>query len=124
MPSFRVAPGRVCRIDPDAPKQGDATPHARHSAPPALDYASAPYLPGEPDRMTCTLLLSLVVLGAYLLGSIPFGWIVARARGVDILRVGSGNIGATNVARRVGLGWGLLVFLLDFAKGAVPAFAA
>ncbi len=64
--------------------------------------------------------LSLVVVGAYLLGSIPFGWIVARARGVDILRVGSGNIGATNVARMVGLGWGVLVFLLDFAKGAVP----
>jgi acyl phosphate:glycerol-3-phosphate acyltransferase len=70
--------------------------------------------------MTGALLLSLVVLGSYLLGAIPFGWIVARARGVDILRVGSGNIGATNVARTVGLGYGVLVFLLDFAKGAVP----
>jgi glycerol-3-phosphate acyltransferase PlsY len=70
--------------------------------------------------MSGALLLSLVVLGSYLLGAIPFGWIVARARGVDILRVGSGNIGATNVARMVGLGWGLLVFLLDFAKGAAP----
>ena len=70
--------------------------------------------------MTGTPLLILVVLGSYLLGAIPFGWIVARSRGVDILRVGSGNIGATNVARMVGLGWGVLVFLLDFAKGAVP----
>jgi acyl phosphate:glycerol-3-phosphate acyltransferase len=70
--------------------------------------------------MNGALLLSLVVLGSYLLGAIPFGWVVARARGVDILRVGSGNIGATNVARAVGLGWGILVFLLDFAKGAVP----
>ena len=65
-------------------------------------------------------LLSLVVLGSYLLGAVPFGWLVGRARGVNVLRTGSGNIGATNVARTVGLGWGILVFLLDFAKGAVP----
>ena len=70
--------------------------------------------------MNGALLLSLVVLGSYLLGAIPFGWIVARARGVDIFRVGSGNIGATNVARTVGLGYGILVFVFDFAKGAVP----
>ena len=70
--------------------------------------------------MTGAPLLLLVVLGSYLLGAIPFGWVVARTRGVDILRVGSGNIGATNVARKVGLGWGIFVFLLDFAKGAVP----
>ena len=70
--------------------------------------------------MNGAILLSLVIVGAYLVGAIPFGWIIARARGVDILRVGSGNIGATNVARMVGMGWGVLVFLLDFAKGAVP----
>ena len=54
---------------------------------------------------------------AYLLGSIPTGFLVARARGVDIREVGSGNIGATNVFRVLGKRWGLAVLLLDFAKG-------
>lgn len=57
---------------------------------------------------------------AYLIGSIPFGYLIARGRGVDILRQGSGNIGATNVGRVLGRRFGVLVFLLDFAKGAVP----
>jgi glycerol-3-phosphate acyltransferase PlsY len=56
----------------------------------------------------------------YLLGSIPFGVIVARWKGVDIREVGSGNIGATNVARGLGKGWGALVLFLDAAKGYVP----
>ena len=59
---------------------------------------------------------------SYLAGAIPFGLIVARARGVDIRRVGSGNIGATNVFRCVGRTWGLLTFALDFLKGFLPAF--
>jgi acyl-phosphate glycerol 3-phosphate acyltransferase len=66
----------------------------------------------------CTLLL------AYLLGAIPFGYLVARWHGVDILHQGSGNIGATNVGRVLGRRWGILVFLLDFAKGAVPTALA
>ena len=49
-----------------------------------------------------------------------FGYLVARARGVDIFHAGSGNIGATNVGRVLGPRWGVLVFLLDFAKGALP----
>jgi acyl phosphate:glycerol-3-phosphate acyltransferase len=61
---------------------------------------------------------------SYLLGAIPFGYLVARSRGVDILKQGSGNIGATNVGRVLGRPFGILVFLLDFAKGAVPALAA
>jgi acyl-phosphate glycerol 3-phosphate acyltransferase len=65
--------------------------------------------------------LCLIVAGAYLLGAIPFGWLVARMKGVDILRLGSGNIGATNVGRVLGRRYGILVFILDFAKGAVPA---
>lgn len=58
---------------------------------------------------------------AYLLGSIPFGKLIARkvAR-IDISKRGSGNIGATNVAREVGLGWGLLTLVLDALKGALP----
>jgi glycerol-3-phosphate acyltransferase PlsY len=60
-----------------------------------------------------------VVLAA-LAGSIPFGLLVARARGVDIRQAGSGNIGATNVTRSLGLRAGALVLLLDAGKGALP----
>ncbi len=59
-------------------------------------------------------------IGAYLVGSVPFGVIFARIRGVDLRSVGSGNIGATNVARALGRKWGVLVFVLDAAKGAGP----
>ncbi len=63
------------------------------------------------------LLLSLLL--AYLLGAVPFSFIVARAvRGIDLRHHGSGNLGATNVFRAVGPRWGVLVFLLDLAKGA------
>jgi glycerol-3-phosphate acyltransferase PlsY len=58
-------------------------------------------------------------LGAYLLGSIPTGFLVARARGIDIRTSGSGNIGATNVFRILGKGPGILVLLTDAAKGAL-----
>ena len=62
---------------------------------------------------------------AYLIGSIPFGFLVARrTAGVDIRAVGSGNIGATNVGRHLGLKFFLVVFLLDFLKGAVPTGVA
>jgi acyl phosphate:glycerol-3-phosphate acyltransferase len=61
----------------------------------------------------------------YLLGSIPFGVLVARAvRGVDVRASGSGNIGATNVARVAGVGPGLLVLALDAAKGALAVLLA
>jgi glycerol-3-phosphate acyltransferase PlsY len=63
-------------------------------------------------------------LGGYLVGSIPFGILVARLKGVDITKKGSGNIGATNVGRLLGWRFGILVFCLDFAKGAVPAALA
>jgi glycerol-3-phosphate acyltransferase PlsY len=65
---------------------------------------------------------ALVVLGGYLLGSMPFGyWLVRVARGEDIRRVGSGNIGATNVWRTYGRAYGAPIVLLDVAKGFVPA---
>lgn len=60
----------------------------------------------------------LFVVAAYLLGSVPTGWLLARARGVDIQRVGSGNIGATNVLRSLGVGPAVVVALLDPIKGA------
>jgi glycerol-3-phosphate acyltransferase PlsY len=58
--------------------------------------------------------------GAYVLGSIPFGVLLARAKGVDLRAVGSGNIGATNVARALGKGWAVAVLIADAAKGFVP----
>lgn len=65
--------------------------------------------------------LGVAWLVGYLLGALPFGAWVARARGVDIFSVGSGNPGATNVKRSVGKGAGNLVFALDFLKGALAA---
>lgn len=60
------------------------------------------------------------LVGSYLLGSVPFAYLIARAQGVDIRAVGSGNVGATNVARVLGLGWGVVTFVLDAAKGFLP----
>ena len=56
----------------------------------------------------------------YLIGGVPFGYLAARVRGVDLRRIGSGNIGATNVGRALGRRSGTLVLLLDIAKGFVP----
>ena len=67
---------------------------------------------------------ALWAAAAFLAGSIPFGPIVARLRGVDLRKVGSGNIGATNVSRALGWRWGVLVYVLDAAKGAAPVLAA
>ena len=62
--------------------------------------------------------------GAYLAGSIPFGFLIGKMRGVDVRTVGSKNIGATNVYRTVGKKWGLLAFACDFLKGFVPVILA
>ena len=67
--------------------------------------------------MNPTALTILAVIASYLLGAIPFGVLVGRARGVDVRAVGSGNIGTTNVWRTLGPGAGSLVFALDVAKG-------
>jgi glycerol-3-phosphate acyltransferase PlsY len=65
--------------------------------------------------------LALFILGAFFLGAIPFGLIVARLfAGVDLRKTGSGNIGATNVARTLGPIAGLLTLALDLAKGLGP----
>ena len=64
----------------------------------------------------------LVVLGGYLLGSMPFGyWLVRLLKGKDIRKVGSGNIGATNVWRTYGKAYGIPIVVLDVAKGFIPA---
>lgn len=63
----------------------------------------------------------MLLPAAYLLGTFPSAELVARARRRDVLREGSGNPGATNVARLAGWRAGLLVLVADLAKGAVPA---
>lgn len=74
--------------------------------------------------MNAPLLLTAVALAAYLFGAVPFGYLIGRARGVNLLEQGSRNIGATNAGRVLGWRWGVLVFALDFAKGALPVAVA
>jgi len=64
----------------------------------------------------------LTALAAYLLGSIPTGFLAAKAKGVDIRAVGSGNIGATNAMRALGKPMGIFVLLMDCAKGFLACF--
>lgn len=61
--------------------------------------------------------LAVILLGSYLVGSIPFGYLAGRLEGIDIQKFGSGNIGATNVVRVLGKKYGYSVFALDFLKG-------
>lgn len=67
---------------------------------------------------------SLIWLVAYVIGSIPFGFLIARSNGIDIRQHGSGNIGATNVGRVLGRRLGLFCFGLDVLKGLVPSVLA
>jgi glycerol-3-phosphate acyltransferase PlsY len=80
-----------------------------------LSFAS---LLGEPTAW-------IVIVGAYLLGAVPFGLILARwLKGIDLRTFGSGNIGTTNAVRALGRRWGFVVFALDFLKGFAPVLAA
>ena len=72
------------------------------------------------QNMTFANILIVSIVG-YLLGAISFAVIIARSKGVDIFKIGSGNPGATNVTRALGSKWGKLVFALDALKGSVAA---
>lgn len=65
----------------------------------------------------------IIALAGYLLGSIPSGLLIGRARGIDIRQHGSGNIGATNVFRTLGKKWGVFVFFCDALKGVAAVLA-
>ncbi len=66
-----------------------------------------------------------MIIGAYFLGSVPFGLLIGLGiKGVDVREVGSGNIGASNVSRACGRGWGRVTLLLDALKGALPVALA
>ena len=69
------------------------------------------------------IIFAPAVIGAYLLGSIPFGLLIAKAHGKDLRSIGSGNIGATNVSRALGRKWACLCFGLDVLKGLSPTLA-
>jgi glycerol-3-phosphate acyltransferase PlsY len=70
------------------------------------------------------MLYLFVACGAYLLGSIPSGYLIGRSQGVDLRTQGSGNIGATNALRVLGKKWGYLCFVLDIAKGLAAVLLA
>ena len=74
--------------------------------------------------MSNATVIALFEVGAYLIGGIPFGFLIGKMRGVDVRTVGSKNIGATNVYRTVGHKWGFLAFFCDFLKGLLPTLAA
>jgi acyl phosphate:glycerol-3-phosphate acyltransferase len=84
-------------------------------------HSSFPQEPMTPQQL---ILYILFPLAAYLLGSVPFAWIIGKAHGVDIRTTGSKNIGATNLARTLGPKFFWYAFLLDAAKGFVPVFLA
>lgn len=67
---------------------------------------------------------ALYIVAAYLIGSIPFGYLAGRLNGVDLREHGSHNIGATNAVRVLGKRWGIPVFVCDFLKGYLPLLAA
>ncbi len=74
--------------------------------------------------MAKALIWSSWILASYLVGAIPFGFLIGKLRGVDVRTVGSKNIGATNVYRTVGKPWGFLAFGCDFLKGLAPTSLA
>lgn len=66
----------------------------------------------------------ILIVFAYVIGSVPSGYLLGKLAGVDVRSVGSGNIGATNVARALGKGRGVVTLLADAAKGYLPVFLA
>ncbi len=67
-------------------------------------------------------MFAAAALISYLSGSVPYGYLIGKMKGIDIRQHGSCNIGATNVTRVLGKGWGRLCFACDFLKGCLPVF--
>ncbi len=77
-----------------------------------------------PDVSMPMLYWPLMLAGAYLLGSVPFSQLLAKLNGVDLRRVGSGNVGAGNLTKQSGLAWGTAAAVLDGLKGLIPVWIA
>jgi glycerol-3-phosphate acyltransferase PlsY len=65
-----------------------------------------------------------LLIASYLIGSISFAWLIAKVHGLDLRKIGSGNLGATNLSRACGRKWAYTCFALDVLKGFAPVFAA
>ena len=72
------------------------------------------------NQEICTFVAAALI--SYLSGSVPYGYLIGKMKGIDIRQHGSCNIGATNVTRVLGKGWGRLCFACDFLKGCLPVF--
>ena len=70
------------------------------------------------------LLIASFLIGSYLISSISFALVISKFNNVDLRKVGSGNLGATNVYRALGFKLALFVFILDAAKGLLPTYLA
>jgi glycerol-3-phosphate acyltransferase PlsY len=68
--------------------------------------------------------LIFVIITGYFLGSLPFSFWIGKFKGVDLRKVGSGNVGATNLSRALGPGWGISAFVLDLGKGLLAVILA
>lgn len=68
--------------------------------------------------------LILIIVESYLIGSLPVAYFVAKTRNINIFEIGSGNMGGTNLARAMGVGWGVLTITLDAVKGITAIFIA
>lgn len=68
-------------------------------------------------------LIGLTILG-YLLGSLPTGFLICKAKGINVQKIGSGATGGTNVSRALGWGWGAFVGIVDVLKGLIPVYLA
>lgn len=68
------------------------------------------------------LQIILIIVMSYLIGSFPTAYLIAKIHNIDIFSVGSGNMGGTNAARALGMGWGLAVIGIDISKGLIAVF--
>ncbi|MCS7165424.1 MAG: glycerol-3-phosphate 1-O-acyltransferase PlsY [Candidatus Calescibacterium sp.] len=75
-------------------------------------------------NLECYYQFFFTLLLAYFLGSFPTGYIIAKLKGIDITKIGSGNIGMANVFRTLGPSYGIIVLLIDTLKGFLPTFIA
>src|SRR5579883_1449939 len=90
----------------------------------SLVQIQSPRPSSEGGEISASMFAILLVVAAYLIGSIPVGVLIGRMFGIDPRAVGSRNIGMTNVARAAGRGAAILTFIGDLSKGAMPVLAA